>query len=100
MIDSLEVLTVYIGDEVLGSGSWYAREDFICHVKKLSIGKCYLFGFNRNSLCRVDNFDTETGEVWLTQVLNLDEHEVVFEPTTDTAKYQMQVNFSDLPVPC
>ena len=102
MIDTWEIETVYLthpdGEvEVMGEGSYYDRESFLTRVDQLSIGKYYLLGFGREYLCRVDNFDVMVGEIWLTLILEISEHQIELEKTDDSSKYLLTIKYSDLP---
>lgn len=92
-IHDWEIKTVYLTFpdgrlEVMGEGDYYGREDFLSHVNQLNLGKFYLFGFNRDQLCRVDKIDD--GEIWLTQIFDLDDYGVELQ-SADNNKYLLTV---------
>ena len=76
---------------------WISKCNFIDHLETLSVGKLYLFGYQRNILAKVDKIETEGDEiypfivVYLTQLVNLDEDEVEILATNDTAKFELCV---------
>lgn len=102
MIDAFEIIVVNLktpqGIEVYDSSNHYHREDFL-NIKQVSIGKHYLFGFNRNLLCRVDTFDADEGSIDLTQILDLDIQDIEITATSDPARFHLDIRHNDLPVP-
>ena len=89
-------------------GSSWDAQDFLRPVPEtIELNKIYLFGFERTFLCKVESIKpfkytngdgTELFDVELKLLVDLNKDEILILPTNDSAKFELRVLFSDLPV--